>query len=59
MTGSAGAPYLVPMLTRPPQIVAFGGGGFSTESGNPLLDDHVLALTGVAPHMMKRSEDRS
>src|SRR6201996_4828277 len=48
MTGSAGAPYLVPMLTRPPQIVAFGGGGFSTESGNPLLDDHVLALTGVS-----------
>lgn len=27
--------------------MAFGGGGFSTESGNPLLDDHVLALTGV------------
>src|ERR1700759_2289471 len=48
MTGSAGAPYLVPMLTRPPQIVAFGGGGFSTEWGNPLLDDHVLALTGVS-----------
>jgi dipeptidase E len=35
------------MLTRPPQIVAFGGGGFSMEWGNPLLDDHVLALTGV------------
>lgn len=28
------------------QIVAFGGGGFSMESGNPLLDDYVLALTG-------------
>jgi dipeptidase E len=27
-----------------PQIVAFGGGGFSTEAGNPLLDDYVLAL---------------
>ncbi len=27
------------------QIVAFGGGGFSMESGNPLLDDYVLALT--------------
>ncbi len=35
------------MVTRPPQIVAFGGGGFSMESGNPLLDDHVLGLTGV------------
>jgi dipeptidase E len=30
------------------QIVAFGGGGFSMESGNPLLDDYVLGLTGVA-----------
>jgi dipeptidase E len=27
--------------------VAFGGGGFSMEWGNTLLDDHVLALTGV------------
>jgi peptidase E len=36
------------MITRPPQIVAFGGGGFSMEWGNPLLDDHVLSLTGVA-----------
>lgn len=35
------------MRTRPPQIVAFGGGGFSTEWGNTLLDDHVLGLTGV------------
>jgi dipeptidase E len=35
------------MRVRPPQIVAFGGGGFSTEWGNTLLDDHVLALTGV------------
>ena len=26
------------------QIVAFGGGGFSMESGNPLLDDYVLSL---------------
>ena len=32
---------------RPPQIVAFGGGGFSMEWGNTLLDDHVLALAGV------------
>ena len=30
---------------RVPQIVAFGGGGFSMEAGNPLLDDHVLSLT--------------
>ena len=35
------------MSTRPPQIVAFGGGGFSMEWGNTLLDDYVLALTGV------------
>ena len=28
------------------QIVAFGGGGFSMESGNPLLDDYVLSLAG-------------
>jgi peptidase E len=35
------------MLVRPPQIVAFGGGGFSMEWGNTLLDDHVLALTGA------------
>ena len=26
------------------QIVAFGGGGFSMEAGNPLLDDYVLEL---------------
>jgi dipeptidase E len=35
------------MRTRPPQIVAFGGGGFSMEWGNTLLDDHVLQLTGI------------
>ena len=29
---------------RRPQIVAFGGGGFSMEPGNPLLDDYVLSL---------------
>jgi peptidase E len=29
------------------QVVAFGGGGFSQESGNPLLDVYVLGLTGV------------
>jgi peptidase E len=31
---------------RPPQIVAFGGGGFSMEPTNPLLDQYVLGLTG-------------
>jgi len=34
-------------MTRPAQIVAFGGGGFSMEAGNPLLDDYVLSLMGV------------
>ena len=33
------------------QIVAFGGGGFSMESGNPLLDDYVL---GLAPRHPER-----
>ena len=32
---------------RPRQIVAFGGGGFSMEWGNTLLDDFVLGLTGA------------
>jgi peptidase E len=35
-------------MERPRQIVAFGGGGFSMESGNPLLDDFVCGLTGRA-----------
>jgi dipeptidase E len=34
-------------MARRPQIVAFGGGGFSMEPGNPLLDDYVLGLSGV------------
>lgn len=34
------------MEMRVPQIVAFGGGGFSMEPDNPLMDDHVLRLTG-------------
>src|SRR3954454_10874979 len=29
---------------RPPQIVAYGGGGFSMEPNNPLLDEYVLGL---------------
>ena len=36
------------MAQRTPQIVAFGGGGFSMEAGNPLLDDYVLSLIGAA-----------
>jgi peptidase E len=32
------------MEITPRQIVAFGGGGFSMESDNPLLDDYVLSL---------------
>ena len=34
-------------MSRVPQVVAFGGGGFSMEPGNALLDDYVLAATGV------------
>lgn len=33
---------------RPAQIVAMGGGGFSMEPENPLLDSYVLSLAGVA-----------
>lgn len=29
------------------QIIAMGGGGFSMEPDNPLLDDHLLAATGA------------
>jgi peptidase E len=34
-------------MSRPRQILAMGGGGFSMEAGNGLLDDFALALTGV------------
>lgn len=34
-------------MSRSPQIVAFGGGGFSMEAGNRLLDEYVLEITGV------------
>ena len=37
-----------PVMVGPAQIVAFGGGGFSMEAGNPLLDDYVLSLTQPA-----------
>jgi dipeptidase E len=35
-------------MPRPRQILAIGGGGFSMEAGNALLDEHALSLTGVA-----------
>jgi dipeptidase E len=34
-------------MSRPRQILAMGGGGFSMEKGNALLDDHVLSLTSA------------
>jgi dipeptidase E len=34
-------------MSRARQIVAFGGGGFSMEAGNRLLDDYVLEATGA------------
>jgi peptidase E len=34
-------------MQRMPQILALGGGGFSMEAGNPLLDDFALSITGV------------
>src|SRR5918999_1635158 len=34
-------------MTDARQIVAFGGGGFSMEAGNPLLDDYVLGLAAA------------
>jgi dipeptidase E len=43
--GSAASVDYSVMKTVPRQIVAFGGGGFSMESGNPLLDDYVLGLS--------------
>jgi peptidase E len=36
------------MRSRTPQIVAFGGGGFSMEKDGSLLDDYVLSLTARA-----------
>src|SRR5919106_1703196 len=34
-------------MSRSRQILAMGGGGFSMEAGNALLDDYALALTGA------------
>ena len=45
MFGDPGTEYFLMAIKR--QIVAFGGGGFSMESGNPLLDDFVTGLTGL------------
>src|SRR3954466_11436484 len=37
-------PYAPHTMQGVPQIVAFGGGGFSMEAGNPLMDAYVLGL---------------
>ena len=37
---------------RLPQIVAMGGGGFSMEPDNPLLDDYVLSLVERRPRVL-------
>jgi dipeptidase E len=34
-------------MQRVPQILALGGGGFSMEAGNPLVDDFALEITGA------------
>jgi dipeptidase E len=34
-------------MGRLPQILALGGGGFSMEAGNPLVDDFALEITGA------------
>ena len=34
---------------RPPQVVAMGGGGFSTEAGATALGRYVLAIAGDEP----------
>ena len=47
MAPSLCVPNVARMEERLPQIGAFGGGGFSMDAGNPLLDDYVLRATGV------------
>ncbi len=42
------APTPCAMVGALPQIVAFGGGGFSMEAGNPLLDDYVLVADAAS-----------
>ena len=34
-------------MGRIPQVLALGGGGFSMEAGNPLVDDFALEITGA------------
>jgi peptidase E len=34
-------------MSRVPQILALGGGGFSMEAGNPLVDDLALQIAGA------------
>lgn len=34
-------------MEKPKQIIAMGGGGFSMEPGNPLLDDYILSQCPV------------
>jgi dipeptidase E len=45
-TGGSRRATLRRRVEGPRQIVTFGGGGFSMEAGNPLLDEFVLELTG-------------
>lgn len=33
---------------KPSQIIALGGGGFSDDPGNPLLDEYILKQSGKA-----------
>jgi dipeptidase E len=37
------------------QIVALGGGGFSMEPDNPLLDDFILSLVPQTPAKISSS----
>ena len=48
LTRAPARTYHPPVERDPRQIVAFGGGGFSMEPGNTLLDDYVLSITGSA-----------
>ena len=44
MARAAGRGEYLPVTSERRQIVTFGGGGFSMESGNPLLDEYALSL---------------
>ena len=45
---AAGRAYGASMRGVRRQIVALGGGGFSMEAGNPLLDEYVLGLAAAS-----------